>query len=119
MNCLELVSANSEYIFSTEPLPRLEELREHVHVAVGIGPGLRISDWIGELKGSSTHYLNRRLRRRIPFAWPSYHRTGSWLKPLFEKPAEAGYLFSVFFLPLPLPVPSPSPVPVFVRVFLS
>ena len=42
---------------------------DHVHLAVRIGPSLKISDWIGELKGSSTHYLNRHLRRRIPFAW--------------------------------------------------
>ncbi len=46
-------------------------IEDHVHVAVRIGPSLRISDWIGELKGSSTHSLNRRLRRRIPFAWQS------------------------------------------------
>ena len=46
-------------------------IEDHVHVAVRIGPSLRISDWIGELKGSSTHYLNRCLRRRIPFAWQS------------------------------------------------
>ncbi len=44
-------------------------IEDHVHLAVRIGPSLKISDWIGELKGSSTHYLNRHLRRRIPFVW--------------------------------------------------
>ena len=40
-----------------------------VDMAVRVAPTLGISDWVGKLKGSSTHDLNQRLRRRIPFAW--------------------------------------------------
>jgi len=42
---------------------------DHLPLAVRISPSLKLSDWIGELNGSSAHYLNRHLRRRIPFAW--------------------------------------------------
>ena len=44
-------------------------LEDHVHLALRIAPTLGISDWVGKLKGSSTHDLNQRLRRGIPFAW--------------------------------------------------
>jgi len=30
----------------------------HIHVATNIPPTLTISDWIGELKGSSSHHIN-------------------------------------------------------------
>ena len=42
---------------------------DHVHLAVRVAPTLGISDWVGKLKGSSTHDLNQGFRRRIPFAW--------------------------------------------------
>ena len=37
---------------------------DHVHMAVTIPPTLRISDWIGQLKGSSSHEANQRLGLR-------------------------------------------------------
>lgn len=36
----------------------------HVHLAVSIPPTLLLSDWIGQLKGSSSHEANQRLGLR-------------------------------------------------------
>jgi putative transposase len=33
----------------------------HVHIAVTISPTLLISEWIGKLKGASSHYVNHEL----------------------------------------------------------
>ena len=42
----------------------------HVHSAVNIPPTLNISEWIGELKGASSHYINHLDGRRWPrLAW--------------------------------------------------
>ena len=30
----------------------------HIHIAVSIPPTLLISEWIGKIKGSSSHYVN-------------------------------------------------------------
>ena len=50
-------------------LHKIGGTEDHVHLAVRIAPTLGISDWVGKLKGSSTHDLNQGFRRRIPFAW--------------------------------------------------
>jgi putative transposase len=36
----------------------------HVHLAVTIPPTLTISDWVGELKGGSSHDVNKQMGRR-------------------------------------------------------
>ena len=36
-------------------------IETHVHVAVTIPPTLKISDWIGHLKGGTSHDMNQRL----------------------------------------------------------
>jgi len=41
----------------------------HVHVAVSIPPTLVIADWIGKLKGSSSHYVNHELVNRKLLDW--------------------------------------------------
>jgi len=41
----------------------------HVHIAVTIPPTLPISDWIGKLKGSSSHYINHELVNRKLLEW--------------------------------------------------
>ena len=41
----------------------------HVHIAVTIPPTLLISDWIGKLKGASSHYVNHRLANRKLLDW--------------------------------------------------
>ena len=42
---------------------------DHVHLAVSIPPTLQVSDWVGQLKGASAHYLNQRIVNRNRFAW--------------------------------------------------
>ncbi len=42
---------------------------DHIHVAVNVPPTLLISDWIGDLKGASTHHLNHNVMARSAFAW--------------------------------------------------
>jgi putative transposase len=37
---------------------------DHVHIAASIPPTLLISDWVGQLKGSSSHEANQRLGLR-------------------------------------------------------
>ena len=41
----------------------------HVHIAVTIPPTLLISDWIGKLKGASSHYVNHELANRKVLDW--------------------------------------------------
>lgn len=42
---------------------------DHVHIAVTIPPTLLISDWIGQLKGASAHYINNEIAKRRVLAW--------------------------------------------------
>ena len=44
-------------------------IEDHLHLAVSVPPTLTISDWIGELKGSSAHYINHEAGRRGTLAW--------------------------------------------------
>src|SRR5713226_6991784 len=41
-------------------------VENHIHAAVNIPPTLTISDWIGELKGSSSHHINHLSGHRLP-----------------------------------------------------
>src|SRR2546430_14490310 len=41
----------------------------HIHIAVTIPPTLLISEWIGKIKGSSSHYVNRELVNRRVLDW--------------------------------------------------
>ncbi|HYT48871.1 MAG TPA: IS200/IS605 family transposase [Pyrinomonadaceae bacterium] len=41
----------------------------HVHIAVTIPPTLLISDWIGKIKGASSHYVNHELVNRKILDW--------------------------------------------------
>lgn len=41
----------------------------HVHIAVTIPPTLLLSEWIGKLKGASSHYVNHRLVNRKWLDW--------------------------------------------------
>src|SRR2546426_382498 len=41
----------------------------HVHIAVTIPLTLLISDWIGKLKGASSHYVNHELANRKLLDW--------------------------------------------------
>ncbi len=42
---------------------------DHVHLAVSVPLTVVISDWIGELKGASSHYINHEICNRRVLAW--------------------------------------------------
>jgi putative transposase len=44
-------------------------IEDHVHIAVTIPPTLKISEWIGKLKGASSHYVNHELVNRKLLDW--------------------------------------------------
>jgi putative transposase len=44
---------------------------DHVHLAVTIPPTVGISDWIGGLKGASTHHINHEICNRKILQWQS------------------------------------------------
>ena len=41
----------------------------HVHLAVTIPPTVLISDWLGRLKGASSHFVNHQLANRKLLDW--------------------------------------------------
>ena len=41
----------------------------HVHLAVSIPPTLQISDWVGKMKGASSHYINHQIANRKALEW--------------------------------------------------
>ena len=41
----------------------------HVHLVVSVPPTLVISDWIGRLKGASSHYINNEIAKRKLLEW--------------------------------------------------
>jgi putative transposase len=42
---------------------------DHTHLAVTVPPALLVSDWIGDLKGASAHYVNHTLANRKVIEW--------------------------------------------------
>ncbi|MCI0419918.1 MAG: transposase, partial [Acidobacteria bacterium] len=44
-------------------------IEDHVHLVVSVPPTLLISDWIGQMKGSSSHYINHRIANRHLLDW--------------------------------------------------
>jgi REP-associated tyrosine transposase len=52
----------------------------HVHLLCSIAPNVLISDLVGRLKGSSTHFVNHRLRPRQRFAWQKGYGCVSFAK---------------------------------------
>ena len=44
-------------------------MEDHVHLVVSVPPTLLISDWIGQMKGSSSHYINHRIANRHLLDW--------------------------------------------------
>jgi putative transposase len=44
-------------------------IEDHIHAAVTIPPTLPISEWVGDLKGASAHYINREIANRKLLAW--------------------------------------------------
>ena len=44
---------------------------DHVHLVVSVPPTLQPSEWIGELKGASSHYINHEVANRQVLQWQS------------------------------------------------
>ena len=44
---------------------------DHLHLAVTVPPTLLVSDWIGQLKGASAHYINHQVANRKILGWQS------------------------------------------------
>jgi putative transposase len=41
----------------------------HVHLAVSVLPTLNIAEWVGRLKGGSSHYINNKIANRKALDW--------------------------------------------------
>lgn len=54
---------------SSVTLHALNGVADHVHIAVTVPPTLPTSDWIGELKGASAHYINHEICNRKVLQW--------------------------------------------------
>jgi REP element-mobilizing transposase RayT len=39
-------------------------VEDHVHLAVSVPPNLLTSDWVGRLKGASSHYINHEVQAK-------------------------------------------------------
>jgi len=50
----------------------------HVHIAVTVPPTLLISDWIGKLKGASSHHVNHKLANRRLLDWQTGYGVASF-----------------------------------------
>jgi len=44
---------------------------DHVHLAVTVAPTLGISEWIGQMKGASAHFINHEIVNRKLLEWQS------------------------------------------------
>jgi putative transposase len=44
---------------------------DHVHLVVSTPPTLLISDWVGKLKGGSSHFINHEIANRKILGWQS------------------------------------------------
>ena len=44
---------------------------DHIHLVVSVPPKIALSTFIGQVKGSSSHFVNHELRPGQPFAWQS------------------------------------------------
>jgi len=49
----------------------VDGMPDHVHLAVSVPPTLLISEWIGQLKGASSHYINHEICNRAVLHWQS------------------------------------------------
>ena len=46
---------------------------DHIHLVVSVPPTLLISEWMGKLKGGSSHFINHEIANRKVLAWqPRY-----------------------------------------------
>jgi putative transposase len=48
---------------------KVDGTETHIHMAVTVPPTLLVSDWIGKIKGASSHYVNQELVNRKLLDW--------------------------------------------------
>jgi putative transposase len=47
----------------------IDGVADHVHLAVSVPPTINISEWIGDLKGASAHFINGEICNRKTLEW--------------------------------------------------
>ena len=43
----------------------------HIHLAVSVPPSISLSDFIRQVKGNSSHFVNHQIKPEDPFSWQS------------------------------------------------
>jgi putative transposase len=43
----------------------------HIHLAVSVPPSISLSEFIGQVKGNSSHFVNHEFKPECPFVWQS------------------------------------------------
>lgn len=44
-------------------------VEDHIHLAVSVPPKISLSDFVGQLKGNSSHFVNHVIKPNDPFNW--------------------------------------------------
>ncbi len=44
-------------------------VEDHVHVAVSVPPSIALSEFVRQVKGSSSHFMSHEMAVPVPFAW--------------------------------------------------
>jgi len=52
----ETIQRKSELLKS--PIHAINSVKDHIHVAVSIAPAVSVAEWVGSVKGASTHEVN-------------------------------------------------------------
>jgi len=47
----------------------IDGVADHVHLAVSVPPTISVSEWIGDLKGASAHFINGEISNRKVLEW--------------------------------------------------
>jgi putative transposase len=47
-------------------------IEDHIHLAVQVPPTVLISDWIGQMKGASSHHINQHFERKVLYWQEGY-----------------------------------------------
>lgn len=45
-------------------LHAIDGTETHIHIAASLEPNILVSDWVGKLKGSSSHYINHEVQTK-------------------------------------------------------
>ena len=65
----EQITKNAERLGAT--VHAVGGVADHVHLAVSVPPSIALSEFIRQLKDSSSHFVNHELKPSVAFAWQS------------------------------------------------